>query len=365
MSPRVTYWTGTWAPRKEANSKEVDLLRSLGGRPRLVVSLSRGQGTRISRHDRVLQLSVAQWPLLRLLSPLIERAGAISHVFGGLDSWHLLRAVGSRPVVLTVTLPGAPASAEICAHVSRFVVESESLADDLRGFGVPDERIALIYPGVDLHHYRPGLPPPHQPFRILFASSPSDPAEFQARGVALLVETARLCPDLEVMMLWRQWGDQSAARVALHALAPPPNVKVLALDASDMAPVYRSAHAVACLYEPGFGKSCPNSIIEGMACGVPALVSDSCGIAGLIDRTGSGIVTARTPAAVAAAAQALRRAHGEHVRAARFTAEQHFDVRNFLAAYVRVYEETLAMATNRGRTAPPALRLRLRTESPR
>ena len=27
MPPRVTYWTGTWDPRQEAISKEVELLR--------------------------------------------------------------------------------------------------------------------------------------------------------------------------------------------------------------------------------------------------------------------------------------------------------------------------------------------------
>src|SRR5688572_33140010 len=90
----------------------------------------------------------------------------------------------------------------------------------------------------------------------------------------------------------------------------------------DMASVYRDSDAVACLYEPGFGKSCPNSIIEALACGVPALVSATCGIGGLISRDGAGVATTRNPADVAEAARTLRREHTRFASAARRAAEQ-------------------------------------------
>ena len=65
MPPRVTYWTGTWDPVKEAISKEVVALR-IGSRARApVVSFSPGQPNRLVRKDRVLTLSGGAWMFLR------------------------------------------------------------------------------------------------------------------------------------------------------------------------------------------------------------------------------------------------------------------------------------------------------------
>lgn len=335
MPRRITYWTGTWDPRQEAISKEIELLRSLGGGRHPVVSVSPGQGCGIDPSARVLRFSARRQWVFRAIAPAIERHGDITHVFGGLDSWHLLRAVGRRPVVLTAALGGAPASRRIWTHVSRFVAESEPVADELAQHGVPRERIRIVYPGVDLHEYRPGAPP--GPFRILFASSPADATEFDARGIPLLVETARACPQVEVVLLWREWGDRAAAQRALRRLAAPANVVVETADGRDMPSIYRSSHAVACLYAPGFGKSCPNSVIEALACGVPALVSDTVGIARIVSAGGAGFAVPRDVRAVAEAVASLRRHHGRMAAAARRLAERAFDVRVFLEEYVRLY----------------------------
>ena len=56
MSPRVTYWTGTWDPAKEAISKELNALR-VGTRTRApVVSFAPDQPFRLNTADRVLML---------------------------------------------------------------------------------------------------------------------------------------------------------------------------------------------------------------------------------------------------------------------------------------------------------------------
>jgi glycosyltransferase involved in cell wall biosynthesis len=337
LSTRITYWTGTWDPAKEAISKEVELLRSLGGRRQPVVSFSAGQTAALDIRSRVARLPARSWPLLRTMAPLLEWQGDLNHVFGGLKSWHLLQCVRHRPTVLTVCLPGRPRVSVTQANVDVFVAESESLIAELDQAGVPKDRVRLIYPGVDLHEYRPGSSPPLEPFRLLFASSPSDANEFEARGLPLLIEAARLCPEITVLLLWREWGDQDAARRALDRLAPPPNVRLEYRQGRDMPTIYRDAHAVVSLYANGFGKSCPNSIIEGLACGIPAIVADTCGIATLIASSGAGVVTGRDPAQIAEAARAVRRSHHGFARAARQLAERAFDVRDFLEAYIRLY----------------------------
>ena len=343
MPARVTYWTGTWDPAKEAISKEVQLLRTAGGRRGPVVSFSPGQQSAFDGGQRVWQMSARQWPMLRLAAPVLERAGRINHIFGGLDaSWHLLRSVRRRPLVFTVVLPGLPSDRRIYERVDCFVAEDETLEQMLLDAGIPRHRIRLIHPGIDLETYSPAAEPSRQPFRILFASSPADPAEFEARGIPLLVETARLCPDMEFVLLWRKWGNVSEAHRALERLAPPANVTMEELGPRGMPAAYREASALACLYAPGFGKSCPNSVIEALACGVPALVSESSGVAPLVVRHGAGLAVSRGADKVASAARKLRDARHMYARAARALAEQHFDVRTFLAAYEQVYDELCA-----------------------
>ena len=347
MPPRVTYWTGTWDPDREAISKEVQLLRSAGGASHPVVSFAPGQHSALRPAERVVQLSARRWILVRAVASVVERYGAISHVFGGLSSWHLLRAVGRRPVVLTAAIPGEPADRAIWSHVSIAVAESEPLAEALRRIGMPADRVRLIYPGVDLDRFTPGPGPSARRFRMLFASSPSDAAEFERRGIPLLVETARRCPEIDVALLWREWGDQRAARRALMQLAPPPNLSVEFASGRRMPEIYRSADAVACLYEDGFGKSCPNSVVEALACGVPAIVSSGCGIAGLVSASGAGVAVPRAPEDVAAALARLQEARAAWKAAARALAERVFGERMFLDAYARLYDELTSADSGR------------------
>jgi glycosyltransferase involved in cell wall biosynthesis len=278
----------------------------------------------------------------RAAAALIEPLGNVSHAFGAMNSWSLLRALGRRPLIFTAVIAGEALEPVLYDKVAVFAAESESLADDLRRAGIDSGRIRVIYPGVNLAEYRPVPRATRDRFHILFASAPSDPREFEARGIPLLVELARLCPEIDVTLLWRPWGDQHAAQLAFANLNPPPNIRMDARRVDDMALVYHEADAVACLYEPGFGKSCPNSIIEALACGVPALVSTTCGIAGLVSREGAGIATPRNPADVAEAARTLRRERTQFAAAARRVAERHFDVTQFVDAYARLYESTAA-----------------------
>jgi len=340
MPPRVTYWTGTWDPVREAISKEVQTLRRAIRPSAPVISLSAGQRTSISLRDRVIRLAGAQWMVFRATAALVEPFGDVTHAFGAMNAWHLLRALGRRPIIFTVALPGPALEPALYDTVTMFVVESECLADDLRRAGVSADKIRVIYPGVNLDEYRPVTRASRDRFHVLFASSPSDASEFPARGIPLLVDVARLCPEIDVTLLWRSWGDQQAAQRAFANLHPPPNIRMDMRRGREMSSVYQEADAAACLYEPGFGKSCPNSIVEALACGVPALVSSTCGIAGLIARDGAGIATTRNSVDVAQAVRTLRSEHARFAASARALAERHFDIRQFVDAYAQLYRST-------------------------
>jgi glycosyltransferase involved in cell wall biosynthesis len=336
----VTYWTGVWDPAREALSKEVESLRAALAPGAPVVSFASGNERSAFWPRRgVIRLSPRRQWLLRALGALVERLGDVTHVMGGTGSWHLLRSVGRRPVVLTAAIPGPPLEPRLGGKVTFFAAESESIAADLIRGGVPRERVRVIHPGVDLDRFSPAPLPPPKPFRIAFASTPADPAEIEPRGIGLLVELARLRPDVEVRFQWRGWGDAGAARRALEALAPTANVKINHNDVVDMPTVYREAHAVACFFSAGFGKSAPNSVIEGLACGRPALLADTCGLAGLVAAHGAGAVGARSAGALAEAVDALRGEVEERSRRARALAEATLGVRTFCAAYQALYGE--------------------------
>jgi len=337
MPPQVTYWTGVWEPGREALSNEVQVLRELHGRRAPVVSFSSGQRSTVSLRDRVIRLSSTRWAMLRAVAAAIEPRGAVTHVFGAIDEWHLLRAVGRRPVVFTVALPGGALDPALSRKVSVFAAETEPLADALVRAGVPAHQVTVVYPGVDLQRYSPTPPPSSDRFRILFASSPADPREFSRRGIPLLVDLARLRPELDVVLLWRAWGDQAAAIQTLAALAPPHNLILESRAGRSMPDVYRSAHATISCYEEGFGKSCPNSIVESAACGRPVLVSSTCGVAGLVEQAGAGVVFPRTIGAAASAVDVLRHEYARYAERARTLATRRFDVDAFRSSYSEVY----------------------------
>lgn len=336
VPPRVTYWTGIWRPGLEAISNEVDTLRRALAPAAPIVSFSNGQRTSFVPNDGVIRLSSSRRWLLRALAAAIERTGDVTHAWGSVGDWHFPGALGRRPFVFTAVLPGTTLPVERYARVSRFVAESEPLAGQLRDAGVPADRVSIVYPGVDLDAFTPA-PPLDGRSRVLFASSPSRVSEFEARGIPLLVEIARACPDIDVVLLWREWGDADAASARLAELRPPSNLHRESRGARTMADVFRSAHIVACLFGDGFGKSCPNSVIEGLACGRPALVSEHCGIADLVMHANAGFAVPRTIEAAVDGIGRLQSSWSVCGNAARTLAESHFDVRRYVQAYREIY----------------------------
>ena len=334
---RVSYWTGIWEPRREAISKEVAWLRSELD-PRATVVSFTPQRTRLLARERVLRLNFNRWLSLRGAALALERTADVTHVFGGVGAvGHFLHVLGRRPILLTVVIPGPPLPSELYARVSRFVAESRGLAATLTGAGVPTDRIDIIYPAVDLQQYSPPASSPDGRFRLLFASSPSEPDEIDQRGLGLLIDLARLRPEVDVVVAWRRWGRVAEARRVLASRMPPSNFKVDEGDQVDMTAIYRGVHATVCCFEAGYGKAAPNSVVEGLASGLPSLVSDSCGIADLIAEWQAGVVTARSAEALACGIDDLRRRYDATRRAARRLAEAEFDRRRAADRYAGLY----------------------------
>lgn len=319
-----------------------------------VVAFSPEQRSAYRRREHAILLSSSRWVTLRAIGAAVEAAADLNHVFGGLESWHLLRSIGRRPILLTAALlsPQRIDRRQI-EKVGVFAAEAPTVVDDLRRRGVPRDRIELVYPGVDLCEHHP-TPLPAGRLRVLFASSPRSPLGFGDRGIPALVEAARHSPDVDFVFLWRKWDDPAAVDRAWQALDPPGNVSVLRLDAARMELVYATVHVVASCYKPGFGKAAPNSILEGLACGRPALVSDTCGIADLVRHHRAGVVVGLDWRSIVRGLRDLQASLPEYAAAARRLAVECFDADRFRAQYAGIYERLVPFVTRPSSLNAPA-----------
>ncbi len=346
MPARVTYWTGTWDPAKEAISKEIDVLRT-GSRQRApVVAISPANRTRLSMATRALTLSPGWWPALRLAAALVEPRGDVSHIFGGPGSWHLVRALGRRPILFTAV--AAEGRIDRLPHLrfARVVVESEiSIAAWVDG-GVPRNRVAIVRPGVDLSRFHPRQPPSGSRFTLLFASTPAEPAEIEPRGIHLLIGLARARADVDIFVPWRMWGDVGQARRAIAALDPPSNFR-LEIGDVDMQTSFARAHATIVCFAPGVGKTSPLFVVEGLAAGLPCICTPECGLAPVVGRHGAGVVTDRDVGALSRAVSVLQAGIEDYRQRARALAEAEFDLQHFRSRYDELYAELLDEAPGR------------------
>ena len=342
MPPRVTYWTGIWQPHREALSKQVAQLRAALSPDAPVFSLSAGQASSWPR-DGVWRLSMRHYNVFRALAAVLERRGAVTHAFGSVDAWHFLRVLGRRPLLMTVALPGHMLGLDVYRHVRRFAVETDALADVLCRGGVTADRVEVIPPGIDLAEFTP-TPPPDTRFRLVFASTPADPAEFEIRGIPMLVELARARYNIDVVLQWRQWGPLTEAERLIARMDPPENLILDRRDVTRMSTVYQQAHATVCCFAEGFGKSAPNSVIESLACGRPALLTDTCGLSGLVQRGCAGVVVPRTVEALARGVDELTGGYEDFAHNARALAEAEFDERRIIQRYGELYGLLGAMA---------------------
>jgi len=334
----VTYWTGIWDPTREGISWEVDWLRCALSPGSPVVAFTPQRSTALLP-QRVLRLNFERWLALRVAAAVLEPTGRITHIFGGIGTvGHFLHVLGRRPIVMTAVIGGASLPSSVLEKISRFVVETPALRRRLIASGVDAGRIELIYPAVNVRSYSVGQPSPSERFRIVFASTPDNSMEMSVRGIHLLIELARIRPDIEIYVPWRQWGDLEAAKRALSATNPPSNFVVDHAHVADMRAVFSSAHATVCAFDENIGKSAPNSIIEGLAAGRPALLTDTCDLADLVGDWQAGVVTERTVTGLAAGVDDLRSRYELASVRARRLAESEFDHTSALAKYRRIYE---------------------------
>jgi UDP-glucose:(heptosyl)LPS alpha-1,3-glucosyltransferase len=159
-------------------------------------------------------------------------------------------------------------------------------------FGLPEDRLHVIYSGVDLKAYHPDLRRQRAAIRaqygipeaaalFLFVGS-----GFERKGVPALLEAmAGLPPEAHLLIVGR---DKRLKRFAARAEHLGLGRRVQFVGSQpDVKPYYGAADALVLptLYDPF-----PNVALEAMAAGLPVVTSRKCGAAELIENGRNGFV---------------------------------------------------------------------------
>jgi glycosyltransferase involved in cell wall biosynthesis len=340
--PEIIYWMFNYAPKWEAVSKEVQLLsESLRQRfATRIISLDQRR-EKISLRGRNKHLPL---PLGLIGLPLMMRAAKaanINHVFASASVPLLAQLLASRgKTVLTIAkdtpaLDSVEKNAAVLKELESIVVESERDKDLMLQLGVSPERVQLIYPGIEPQSTRI----PSGPFTIMFASSPFQKLGLLSRGINLMIEVARLLPDVRFRFVWRT-GPQRVRKMVRDAGTT--NVEIVEGFVADMNELYDSSHAgILPALAHNSLKPCPHSGLHSLAHGKPLLVSSATSFAHLVEERQCGVVFEPTIPSLCDAIRELKSRYSHYQANALPTSQACFSRAEFVGRYAALYTSLL------------------------
>ncbi|MFN2644492.1 MAG: glycosyltransferase family 4 protein [Burkholderiales bacterium] len=213
--------------------------------------------------------------------------------------------------------------------------------DIRRGFRIAPEKLHVIYSGVDLEHFHPRVAAALRgPARAELGCQPRDTlflfvgSGFARKGLGAAIEALRLAQHRSFWLLV-VGKDRETVRFATQAAPLGERVRFLGAR-DDVRPLYAAAD---CLILPTRYDPFPNTVLESLAMGVPAIVSSRAGAAEIIQRGVNGwVCEADQPAALAKlmreADEAVR---GGHMPAAARASVERFGLDEMVTKLARLY----------------------------
>jgi UDP-glucose:(heptosyl)LPS alpha-1,3-glucosyltransferase len=230
------------------------------------------------------------------------------------------------------------------------ICNSRMVRDDIRRhFALAEDKLHVIYNGVDIERFHPDLCAVHRDaqrralriahdeFVYVFVGS-----GFKRKGVPQLLAAFAQLPQRQSARLVIVGKDRHEARMkgAAARLGIADRV-VLAGPQRDVAPWYAMADAfvLPTLYDPF-----PNAALEALACGLPTITTNQCGAAELIERGRNGFIcNALDVAGLADAMHALRDLPPADARAAARAAAEGLSLSAMAERLIALYR-ALALA---------------------
>jgi len=232
------------------------------------------------------------------------------------------------------------------------ICNSRMVKDDIaRRFGVADEKLNVIYSGVDLDAYHPRLREEQglglrekvlgETHRagvgetasvILFVGS-----GYQRKGLPTLLRALALMSRSDAR-LWVVGRDKDEMRMRKLAQTLGIDDRVLFLGAqADVKPFYAAADvfALPTLYDPF-----PNAALEALACGLPLVTTTTCGAAELVTPDNGLVISAGDATALAASLDSLC-GRAPTMRDAARTSVAHLDLAQMAAQLMALYSRLI------------------------
>ena len=345
---RIVYWaTSSLQPKLEAVSKEVFQLAEHFPNS-LLFGISPHYVFRGSFKGRYLGFHPSFDPILRLLIPFIEQHYDISHVYGEPTPWTFYKSLYRKPIVLTVASEKGSPKIDFLDRCRKVLVQTNSSYEKFRRLGIESSKLEVVYPGVDLKLYTPANHDgPHSGTpTILFATAPRSEEEMENRGVYLLLKAAEADPRVRYHLLFREWGRGYSSLAATKRWLQSRCLENVILTngvVSDMYRLYGDYDFTVIPYTtPDGGKECPMSALEGMACGLPTLISSSAPFAEFIAENRCGVVFDPTPTSLLAAVESAMGKYRELSSNAVEAAQHHFSSARLLERITRIYDGILS-----------------------
>jgi len=192
----------------------------------------------------------------------------------------------------------------VIQRCDRVLTSSHETALEIqRAFGVPAERIRMVYNGLDADFFRPVNGEPKRPYSLLFVGNTDDPK----KGILYLLQALRLLPEKVTLTIVDQGAPHKtyAPRLAQKLGVVSRITFTGKVSAEALRQLYISSQAVVLpsLYE-GFGLPAA----ESMACGTPVIATRAGALPEVVGEDGAGIlVPTRDPRALADAIQQVLR----------------------------------------------------------
>ena len=169
---------------------------------------------------------------------------------------------------------------------------SAALRDDMIALGMPAEKIAVHYTGVDLDRFRP-MPEAKVQLGVSGPLVVTAGALIPRKRPELVLQVARQVPEATFLFV----GD-GPQRITLEQAAPP-NVRYAGAQPHDRLPLYMAAADVMLL--PSQSEGLANVWVEALACGTPIVITEAGGAREVVKDEAAGRIAAPTAEGLAAA----------------------------------------------------------------
>ena len=207
---------------------------------------------------------------------------------------------GKRPNALKQMLYAANQSAGLLSV-------SEALRRDMAALGMPQERIAIHYTGLDRDKFHPldrgaaralisALPTLGVPIKGPLIVTPG--ALIERKGQKYVIDALTELPEAR-LALAGTGEDEAALRAMAEQRGISDRVHFLGLVSHDLLPQLLSAADVVAL--PSASEGLANVWVEALACGTPLVITDIGGAREIVQDQSAGLIVGRNGAAIAAA----------------------------------------------------------------